>query len=326
MSHCILTGIQSTGTPHLGNVLGAIRAAMDLLNKIEVERSLFFIADLHTLTSLKDSAERQQNVLDTATAWLACGLDTSKSILFRQSHVPQVCELAWYLSCFVPYPMLANAHSFKDKSTKLANVSTGLFTYPVLMAADILLYDATLVPVGRDQLQHLEITRDIAKSFNNRYGDEIFKILEACVDPALAIVPGTDGQKMSKSYKNTIDIFAEERRLRDDIMSIKTDSTPLTSPKDYENCTVFALYEILAESNKVEEMKEKYRSSSYGFGDAKRELFDLVLEKFSKERELFDHYKGNPKSIYDALQDGETRAGAIATEKMQQVREVLGYR
>lgn len=325
MLHRILTGIQSSGTPHLGNVLGAIRPAITLVDKIKNDKSLFFIADLHTLTSLKDGAARQTNVLDTAAAWLACGLDTKKSILFRQSQVPQVCELAWYLNCFVPYPMLANAHSFKDKSSKLADVNAGLFTYPVLMAADILLYDTTLVPVGKDQLQHLEIARDVARSFNGSYSGEIFKIPEAYVEQSLAIVPGTDGQKMSKSYKNTIAIFAEEKRLKDDIMSIKTDSTPLTSPKDYESCTVFALYQILAESDKVEEMKEKYRSSNYGFGHAKKELLDLMVEKFSKERELFDYYKNNPKAVYEILQDGEARANAIATEKMQRVRTILGY-
>jgi tryptophanyl-tRNA synthetase len=227
----VLTGIQSSGRPHLGNILGAIVPAIELINQNQ-EESFIFIADFHSLTSSKDGELRKQNTLAVAAAWLAFGLDIQRTTFYRQSHIPEVTELTWYLNCFTPYPMLANAHSFKDKSARLADVNAGLFTYPVLMAADILLYSADLVPVGKDQLQHLEMTRDIATTFNRIVGEEILVVPEARISEQVMIIPGTDGQKMSKSYNNYIDIFLPEKELKKNVNSIVTDSTPLEEPKN----------------------------------------------------------------------------------------------
>ncbi|SVC81244.1 uncharacterized protein METZ01_LOCUS334098, partial [marine metagenome] len=232
----ILTGIQSTGTPHLGNLLGAIIPAIALSQDVKNE-SLFFIADLHSFTIIRNAETLKENTCATAAAWLAFGFDTDKNLFYRQSDVTEVTELTWYLNCFTPYPMLANAHSFKDKIDKLSDVNSGLFTYPVLMAADILLYDAEIVPVGKDQMQHLEMTRDIAGAFNHKYPNS-FVIPETKVDKRMMIIPGTDGQKMSKSYNNDIDIFLSDKKLRKQIMGIQTDSTPLDEPKETENCNV----------------------------------------------------------------------------------------
>nr|MCU0399357.1 tryptophan--tRNA ligase [Cyclobacteriaceae bacterium] len=225
----ILTGIQSSGRPHLGNLLGAIIPAIKLSKNPDNE-SFFFIADLHSLTTIKDSQVRSDNVRAVAAAWLAFGFDVEKNYLYRQSRIPEVCELAWYLNCFTPFPMLANAHSFKDKADRLSDVNAGLFTYPVLMTADIILYDANVVPVGKDQKQHLEMARDIATSFNLQYG-ETFVIPEARIEEHLMVIPGTDGQKMSKSYGNIIDIFLPDKQLLKQIKSIVSDSTPLEAPK-----------------------------------------------------------------------------------------------
>ena len=267
----ILTGIQSSGRPHLGNLLGAIIPAIELSKKEEND-SLFFIADMHSLTSLKDAATRVDNVNATAAAWLAFGFDTSKNLFYRQSRVPEVCELTWYLNCFAPFPMLANAHSFKDKADSLADVNAGLFTYPVLMASDIILYDADIVPVGKDQKQHLEITRDLANTFNHQYG-ETFVIPEARIDNTVMTIPGTDGQKMSKSYGNTIDIFLPDKKLRKRVMSIVTDSTPLEEPKNPDTCHVFAIYQLLASDDQIAQMRKNYEGGNYGYGHAKQELF-----------------------------------------------------
>lgn len=320
----ILTGIQSSGRPHLGNLLGAIIPAIELSKKPDNE-AFIFIADLHSLTTIKDAALRRENTRAVAAAWLAFGFDTSRNVFYRQSRVPEVCELTWYLNCFTPYPMLANAHSFKDKADRLSDVNAGLFTYPVLMAADILLYDAQFVPVGKDQEQHLEITRDIARSFNYHYGEEIFVIPQARISEEVKTVPGTDGQKMSKSYNNTIDIFLPEKALRKQIMSIKTDSTPLEEPKNPDTCTVFKLYSLLATAEQTRQLREKYLQGNYGYGAAKQELFELITEKYAQEREKFNYFMEDNASLEAELQKGEAKARLIAREKLAVIRQKLGF-
>ena len=319
----ILTGIQSSGRPHLGNLLGAIIPGIKLSKDSENE-ALFFIADLHSLTTIKDPGIREANTLATAAAWLACGLDTEKNLLYRQSQIPAVCELTWYMNCFTPYPMLANAHSFKDKSSHLADVNAGLFIYPVLMACDIILYDANYVPIGKDQQQHLEITRDIAQSFNHTFG-ETFVIPEAKIDQKIMVIPGTDGQKMSKSYNNVVDIFLPDKLLRKQIMSIVTDSTPVESPKNPDICNVFKLYELLADSDQREAMRSNYAGGNYGYGQAKEELFQLILKNFKTERELFTFYMENEREIISKLEEGEKRAREIAHKVLVRVKEKIGY-
>lgn len=319
----ILTGIQSSGRPHLGNLLGAILPAIEL-SKDEKNESLFFIADLHSLTTIKDPSVRMENVNATAATWLAFGFDTEQNLLYRQSRVTEVCELTWFLNCFTPYPMLANAHSFKEKSDKLSDVNAGLFTYPVLMASDIILYDADIVPVGKDQRQHIEITRDIALTFNHRYGDT-FIIPEAKIDEQVMTIPGTDGQKMSKSYGNTIDIFLPDKALRKQVMSIVTDSTPLEEPKNPDTCNVFALYRLLANEAQVQEMRKKYEQGNYGYGHAKQELFELILSKYEKQRELFNHYMEHTDELNQKLENGEEKARAIAQQVLARVKAKLGF-
>jgi tryptophanyl-tRNA synthetase len=320
----ILTGIQSSGRPHLGNLLGAILPAIEL-SKDPKNESLFFIADLHSLTTVKDAALMKENTYAVAAAWMACGFDTQKNLFYRQSHVPEVTELTWHLSCFTPFPMLANAHSFKDKADRLADVNGGLFIYPVLMAADILMYDANFVPVGKDQKQHLEMTRDIANAFNHQFG-ETFVIPEAIINKEVMTVPGTDGQKMSKSYDNIIDIFLPEKPLRKEIMSIVTDSTPLEEPKDPDTCNVFAIYSLLSESAQIEQLREKYLGGNYGYGHAKQELFELILDKFKNERELFQKFMDNTKLLEEELQIGEEKAREIGSAVLNKVRKKIGYR
>ncbi len=320
----ILTGIQSTGRPHLGNLLGAIIPALEL-SKDKDNQSLFFIADLHALTQIKDPKLRVDNTNATAAAWIACGMDTTEQLLYRQSRVPQVCELTWYLNCFTPYPMLANAHSFKDKSNKLSDINAGLFTYPVLMTADIILYDADIVPVGKDQKQHLEIARDIAGIFNSQFG-ETFVLPEVRIDENVMTIPGTDGQKMSKSYGNTLDIFMEEKPLKEAVMSIVTDSTPLQAPKDPDTCNVFALYRLLAPSDQIADMRNKYLAGNYGYGHAKQALFELILSRFTNERKLFHQLMQNPQDINQQLELGEKKATEIAQAVLDRVRNKLGFR
>ena len=324
----ILTGIQSSGKPHLGNILGAIQPAIQLSQATDAEgrtnESLFFIADLHALTTIKDAETRATNVNAVAAAWLAFGFDIRQNLLYRQSKVPEVCELAWYLNCFTPFPMLANAHSFKDKSDRLADVNAGLFTYPVLMAADILLYDAEMVPVGKDQQQHLEMTRDIASAFNHRYGDT-FMMPEAKIDETRMTIPGTDGQKMSKSYGNIIDIFLPDKALRKQVMGIVTDSTPLEDPKDPTNDTVFALYSLLASEEQITEMRDNYARGGYGYGHAKQALFELIRDTFATERERYNYYLNNLPELHHELEQGEARAREIAQSVLERVREKLGF-
>jgi tryptophanyl-tRNA synthetase len=319
----ILTGVQSTNIPHLGNILGAVMPAIELSKKAGNE-SLFFIADLHSLTTIKD-AEFIKNSSDAVAAtWLAFGFDTDKNIFYRQSDVTEVCELTWYLNCFTPFPMLANAHSFKDKSERLADVNAGLFTYPVLMAADILLYNADYVPVGKDQVQHLEMTRDIAEKFNNKYGD-VFVVPQVKIDEAVMIVPGIDGQKMSKSYNNFINIFLPEKELKKIVMSIVTDATPLEAPKNPDTCNVFALYKLLANEQQTAEMRANYLRGGYGYGHSKTALYELILEKFKLQRETYHYYMNNRVELDAKLQLGANKARVIARETLKQVRGKLGF-
>lgn len=319
----ILTGIQSTNIPHLGNILGAIGPAIELSNQPNNE-SLFFIADLHTLTSVKNAEQNRVSTRSVAATWLAFGFNTDKNIFYRQSDVPEVCELAWYLNCFTPYPMLANAHSFKDKSNRLADVNAGLFVYPVLMAADILMYDANFVPVGKDQVQHLEMTRDIASAFNNKMG-ETFVIPEVRIDERVMIVPGIDGQKMSKSYNNFINIFLPDKELLKVVKSIVTDATPLEQPKNPDTCHVFAIYKLLASEAQVAEIRGNYLKGGYGYGHAKQALYDLIIERFKKERELYNHYMSHPAELDAKLKAGADKARVIARGVLKRVREKLGY-
>jgi len=319
----VLTGIQSTGVPHLGNLLGAIIPAIEM-SKNPKNESLFFIADLHSLTTIRDAELLRENTYATAAAWIAFGFDTEKHLFYRQSDIPEVCELMWYLNCIAPFPMLANAHSFKDKSSKLHNVNAGLFTYPVLMAADILLYDAELVPVGKDQQQHLEMSRDIASSFNHQFG-ETMVLPEARIDERVMIIPGTDGQKMSKSYNNFINIFLADKKLRKQIMGIVTDTTPLEDPKEYENCNVYKLYALLSTKEQSEELAAKYRGGNYGYGHAKQELFELIIDKYAKERKKFNELMENKDLIETELQKGAIKARKIASEVLKRVRTKLGY-
>ena len=319
----ILTGVQSTNIPHLGNILGAIIPAIELSAKAGNE-SLFFIADLHALTSIKDAALLKNSSDAVAATWLAFGFDTDKNIFYRQSDVPEVCELAWYLNCFTPYPMLANAHSFKDKSDRLSDVNAGLFTYPVLMAADILLYNADYVPVGKDQLQHLEITRDIAEKFNNKYGD-VFVCPDAKTDESVMLVPGTDGRKMSKSMHNFINIFLPEKELKKVIMSIITDATPLEAPKNPDTCNVFQIYKLLATANQVHEMEKNYLNGGYGYGHAKSALLELILFTFKAQRDAYNHYMNNREELEAKLKIGADKARSIANETLNKIRSKLGF-
>ncbi len=319
----ILTGVQSTGTPHLGNLLGAIIPAIEMANRPENE-SFLFIADLHSLTQIKDSKILRQNTYSTAATWLAFGLDIEKTFFYRQSDIPQVTELSWYLSCFFPYQRLTLAHSFKDKADRLEDVNAGLFTYPMLMAADILLYDAEIVPVGKDQLQHIEMTRDVASRFHAQMGDT-FVIPEARVQEETKYIPGTDGDKMSKSKDNTINLFLPDKQLRKQLMGIQTDSTPLEEPKNTETCNVFALYKLLASSAQIEIMRENYARGNYGYGHAKQALYDLVIDKFENQRQLYNYYMQHPEKIDAALEKGAAKASVVANDVLKRVRRKLGY-
>jgi tryptophanyl-tRNA synthetase len=319
----ILTGIQSTGTPHLGNILGAILPAIRLASD-PVNESFLFIADMHSLTQIKDGAALRNNTYATAATWLAFGLDPEKTVFYRQSDVPEVSELTWYLLCQYPYQRLTLAHSFKDKADRLDDVNGGLFTYPILMAADILLYDAEIVPVGKDQKQHIEMARDVANRFNLTYGDT-FVLPEEQIQPDTMLIPGTDGEKMSKSRNNYIDIFLPEKQLRKQIMSIVSDSTPLEEPKNPETCHTFALYKLLASPAQIEQMTANYQGGNYGYGHAKQALYELILEKFSKERAIFDHLMANTSEIDAALSIGAQKARSVAQEVLQRARTKVGY-
>ncbi|HZJ21590.1 MAG TPA: tryptophan--tRNA ligase [Pricia sp.] len=319
----ILTGIQSTGTPHLGNILGAIMPAIEMAQNPENE-SFFFIADMHSLTQIKNPDELWQNTYAIASAWLAFGLDIEKTVFYRQSDVTQVTELAWYLSCFFPYQRLTLAHSFKDKADRLGDVNAGLFSYPMLMAADILLYDANIVPVGKDQLQHIEMTRDVASRFHAQMG-ETFVIPEGKVQEQTMYVPGTDGEKMSKSRGNLINLFQTDKQLRKQIMGIQTDSTPMEDPKNPATDTIFALYKLLGSVEQVEEMSANYLAGNFGYGHAKQALYELVLQKFGDAREKYDYYINHLDEVDQALDVGAAKAKKVADEVLERVRKKLGY-
>ena len=319
----ILTGIQSTGTPHLGNILGAIQPAIEMANHPDND-SYLFIANLHTLTQIKDAEMLRYNTYSTAATWLAFGLDVEKTVFYRQSDVPQVTELSWYLSCFFPYQRLTLAHSFKDKADRLEDVNSGLFTYPMLMAADILLYDAEIIPVGKDQLQHIEMTRDVASRFHAKMGDT-FVMPEGKIQEHTMLIPGTDGEKMSKSRGNIINIFLDDKKLRKQIMSIETDSTPLEDPKDWSTCNCFAIYKLLASETQIASMKSNYEKGNYGYGHAKQALFELIIETFAKQRELYNYYMNNLNEIDNALKVGALKASKVADTVLLRVREKVGY-
>ena len=319
----ILTGIQSTGTPHLGNILGAIVPAIDLANKSK-NQSFLFIADMHSLTQIKDKELLRSNTYATAAAWLAFGLNTDKTVFYRQSDVPQATELSWILSCHFPFQRLTLAHSFKDKSDRLSDVNVGIFTYPMLMASDILLYDANEVPVGKDQQQHLEMTRDVASRFNNLYG-ETFVLPEGRVNEETQLVLGTNGEKMSKSKGNIIDIFLPEKLLKKQIMSIQTDSTPIDKPKDYSNCNVFNIFKLIADEKSIDKMKNNYTAGGFGYGHAKTELLNFILSNYSDQREKFNYFMSNKNELDSILSSGAKKAKIVANEVLGRVRQKLGY-
>lgn len=319
----ILTGIQATGVPHLGNVLGAIEPAINS-SKDPKHEAFLFIANMHSLTAIKDAELVRENTYGVAASWLAFGLDTEKNTFYRQSDIPEVTELMWYLNCVTPFPMLANAHSFKDKSENLSDVNAGLFTYPVLMAADILLYDANYVPVGKDQKQHLEMTRDMAGAFHSKF-QETFVLPEATFDERVMIVPGTDGRKMSKSYNNFINIFLPEKKLKKQVMSVVTDSTPMEEPKNPDTCNVFGLYKLLASDDMVAKMRKNYLGGNYGYGHAKTALFDLIMDRFSAQREDYMRFMNDKTELDNELGKGADKARVVASATLERVRSALGY-
>jgi len=319
----ILTGIQSTGTPHLGNILGAILPAIKLSENSDNE-SYLFIANLHTLTQIKNAEELRHNTYSVAATWLAFGLDIEKTVFYRQSDIPQVTELAWYLNCFFPFKRLQLAHGFKDKADRLEDVNSGLFMYPMLMAADILLYDAEVIPVGKDQLQHIEFTRDVASRFHAKMG-EAFVLPEEKLQENTMLIPGTDGEKMSKSRDNYINIFLPEKQLRKKIMSIETDSTPLEEPKDWSTCNCFAIYSLLANEEQIATMKANYENGNYGYGHAKQALYELILTTFETQRERYNYYMQNLDKIDEALAIGAEKAKKVADKVLERVREKVGY-
>src|SRR5690554_200408 len=303
----VLTGIQSTGVPHLGNLLGAIDPAIKMANNSDNE-SFLFIADLHSLTTIKNGETLSNNTYGVAAAWLAFGLNPEKTVFYRQSDVPETTELAWYLMCHFQYQRLTLAHSFKDKAGRTSDINAGLFNYPMLMAADILLYDANLVPVGKDQMQHLEMTRDVAQRINNSTGKDLLVLPEAKIEEHTTLIPGTDGGKMSKSRDNFINIFLPDKQLRKQVMKIETDSTPMEEPKDPERCNVFALYKLLGTEEQIKSLADQYRAGNFGYGHAKQALYDLIIEKYKKERERFNYFINNKDEIDDILSEGAEKA------------------
>lgn len=320
----ILTGIQSTGVPHLGNLLGAIIPAIEMANSSEND-SFLFIANLHTLTQIKDADLLRENTYAVAAAWMAFGLNTDKTVFYRQSDVPETTELTWYLNCFFPYQRLTLAHGFKDKADRLDDVNAGLFTYPMLMAADILLYDAKYIPVGRDQLQHIEMTRDVASRFHAKMGKEVFVLPEAKLVENIQVIPGTDGEKMSKSRGNYINLFQSDKQLKKQVMSIQTDSTPLEEPKNPDVCNVFNIFKLIASEEQIQEMRQNYEGGNYGYGHAKTALFELLKEKYAAQRERFAYYMENKNELDKELEKGATKAKEVALATLKRVRDTLGY-
>jgi tryptophanyl-tRNA synthetase len=327
----ILTGIQATGTPHLGNILGAIRPAIEQANG-PANESFLFIADMHSLTQIKDARALRQNTYAVAAAWLAFGLDTSRSVFYRQSDVPAAAELAWYLNCFFPMSRLELAHSFKDKSAQLKEspnatpINAGLFTYPMLMSADILLYDAEFVPVGKDQKQHLEFTRDVANRLHNAMNAEVFVLPEAVIQDSVMLVPGLDGNKMSKSRNNTLNIFDDPKSLKKTInKEIETDATALEDSKNPEANSIHHLYRLIAGETAAKKMEDSLRAGGYGWGHAKKDLLEAVVDGFASEREEFNRWMADTESLENELQIGARRASAVASEVLNRVRVALGF-
>ena len=318
----ILTGIQPSGTPHLGNYFGAMRQVCDLQEKGE---SFLFIADYHALTTNPKAEDLRERILNLTLDFLACGVDTEKTVFFRQSAVPEVCELMWILNTVTPLGFLERAHSYKDKIAKGFLPNNGLFSYPVLMAADILLYKANLVPVGKDQKQHLEITRDLAVKFNQTY-EEIFPLPEPYINENVAVIPGTDGQKMSKSYNNTIPLFEDAKPVRKKFMSILTDSKGLEDPKDPDTCNIFQLYKLFATPAQQEEMAARYRAGNYGYGHAKQALYEIYMDFFAPMRKRREEILADESYIDDVLKKGAERARHIAHETLNAVRKAVGLR
>jgi tryptophanyl-tRNA synthetase len=318
----ILSGIQPSGALHLGNYLGMMRPAVALQNRGE---ALYFIADLHALTSLHDAEALRRYSRDVALDFLACGLDPAKAFLFRQSDIPKIPLLYWLLSTVTPMGLLERCHSFKDKTARGLPASHALFSYPVLMAADILLYDSDIVPVGQDQKQHLEVTRDIAVKMNETFG-EVFKLPEASVREEAAIIPGTDGAKMSKSYGNTIEIFGEEKALRKKIMGIVTDSTPVESPKDPESNTVYQLYKLFASADEAAAMAGRFRAGGTGYGDFKKQLFATVWDYFAPMRARRAELEADPGYVDAILRRGAEQANRLAETVMARVETAVGLR
>ncbi|OQY09307.1 MAG: tryptophan--tRNA ligase [Fusobacteriia bacterium 4572_132] len=315
-----LSGIQPSGTLHIGNYFGAIKQFIENQKKYE---GFYFVADYHALTSHPKAENLTKNTYDIILDYLAFGLDPEKSTIFLQSDVPEHTELTWFLTNVTPVALLERAHSYKDKIAKGIAANHGLFTYPVLMAADILMYDPDIVPVGKDQKQHVEITRDIATKFNNTYS-EIFKLPEPKIMESVAVIPGTDGQKMSKSYNNTIEMFASKKQLKKQVMGIVTDSTPLEEPKNPDTCNVFALYKLFATKEKQEEMRQNYLAGGYGYGHAKKELLNTILEYFAPYREKREELENNMDYVKQVLADGAKKARTIAIEKIKTIKKELG--
>ena len=324
----ILSGIQPSGVLHIGNYFGMMKPAIALQAEGE---ALYFIADYHALTSVRDPDALRKNCRRVALDFLACGLDPERATLFRHSDVPQVTELAWILSTVAPMGLLERAHSYKDKLARGLAATVGLFSYPILMASDILIYDSDVVPVGKDQKQHIEMTRDLAVKMNETFGDsepdrQIFKLPEARIQPATETVPGIDGQKMSKSYGNNIDIFGDEKEMRKRVMSIVTDSTPVEAPKDPAKSTIFKLYSLVASKNEIAAMREQFLKGETGYGDFKKQLFEKLWEYFSPMRKRREEILADKSYIDSVLEKGATRANEIAEQVMKRVREAVGLR
>lgn len=315
-----LSGIQPSGILHLGNYFGAINQFVNMQDKYD---GFYFIADYHSLTSLTDPKKLKDNTYNIVLDYLALGLDPSKSTIFLQSDVPEHVELSWLLSNICPVGLLERGHSYKDKMAKGFSPNAGLLTYPILMASDILIYDTDVVPVGKDQQQHLEMTRDMANKFNLQYGVDFFKEPEALILENLAVVPGTDGQKMSKSYGNTINMFATKNELKKQVMSIVTDSTPLEEPKNPDN-NIAKLYALFTNIDKQNELKEKFLAGNFGYGHAKTELLNEILNYFGDAREKREHLKKNMDEVHDILKEGSKKARAIAIEKIKKAKEIVG--
>ena len=318
----ILSGIQPSGIPHIGNFFGMMRQALDLQEKGE---AFLFIADLHSLTTNPKPEELRERIDRLALDFLACGLDPEKTAFFRQSDVNGVCELSWILNCITNMGLLERAHSYKDKIAKGFVPNNGLFSYPVLMAADILIYKSDCVPVGKDQKQHLEITRDLAIRFNQMYGD-VFVIPEPIIPETVAVVPGIDGQKMSKSYNNTIELFGDEKKIRKKIMSIPTDSTPMEEPKDPDKCNVYKLYCLFADEAQKEALAARYRGGNFGYGHAKQALFEAYMDFFAPMRKRREELAKDPGYIQSVLKKGAEKANEVAAKTLDEVRRAVGLR